>query len=297
MKQRRKLNITWAAVSALGYLWMEAMSIQANVAVRKAAFIDQAGGTVATSSAVKSSPSDAQVRTASKRRNAAMDAAIRRYLATRQDQVGIAVLNDADGSLYTYNGELTFRTASTIKVAILVNALHRHLLRTKLKPLAVAMMEESDNDAATDLWHIVGDDNLNQMFKVLGMTHSEANEEGYWGLSRTTAADEIKLLKVVADPNRYLSDAERKYVLSLMEHVEPDQDWGVSSGVHDATVALKDGWSPYVPTNWRINSIGIVRGDGRNYLIAVYTFRNPTMSYGVQTVDEVSRIVWAYEKE
>ncbi len=58
-----------------------------------------------------------------------------------------------------------------------------------------------------------------------------------------------------------------------MEHITPDQDWGVSGGVpHNVTVALKNGWLPTGEYgSWEINSIGWVRGDRRDYLIAVLT--------------------------
>ena len=67
---------------------------------------------------------------------------------------------------------------------------------------------------------------------------------------------------------------------------------GVPSGV---TVALKNGWLPLnaSDTDWQINSIGWVSGDGRNYLLAVLTTGNPSEQYGIDTIDELSGLVWA----
>ncbi|WP_026962003.1 hypothetical protein [Alicyclobacillus herbarius] len=55
---------------------------------------------------------------------------------------------------------------------------------------------------------------------------------------------------------------------------------------------MKNGWSPYVTGNWRINSIGYIHGHGRNYVIAVLTSHNSSEDYGIDTVDEISRLLW-----
>ncbi|HEY1622813.1 MAG TPA: hypothetical protein VGG16_03365, partial [Streptosporangiaceae bacterium] len=43
---------------------------------------------------------------------------------------------------------------------------------------------------------------------------------------------------------------------------------------------------------WQINSMGWISGQGRNYLIAVLTTRNPTEGYGIDTIDRLSAIAW-----
>ena len=63
-----------------------------------------------------------------------------------------------------------------------------------------------------------------------------------------------------------------------MENVTPDQRWGVSGGVPaGVTVALKNGWLPLddANTDWQVNSVGWVSGDGRDYLIAVLQHGQP----------------------
>ncbi|MGH3164897.1 MAG: serine hydrolase, partial [Trebonia sp.] len=72
--------------------------------------------------------------------------------------------------------------------------------------------------------------------------------------------------------------------------------WGVSSGVPSgATVALKNGWLPLnaASTDWQVNSVGWVSGDGRDYLIAVLTTGNPTEQYGISTIDALSARAWS----
>ena len=59
-------------------------------------------------------------------------------------------------------------------------------------------------------------------------------------------------------------------------------------------VALKNGWLPLDARNfdWQINSVGWVSGDGRDYLIAVFTTGNPTEQYGIDTIDALAAMVW-----
>jgi hypothetical protein len=88
-----------------------------------------------------------------------------------------------------------------------------------------------------------------------------------------------------------LTDASRGYVLNLMEHITPAQDWGATAGVPPGvTVALKNGFA--VINGWQINTTGWVVGDGRDYYIAVLTDGNASEAYGIATVNAVSSIVW-----
>jgi hypothetical protein len=60
------------------------------------------------------------------------------------------------------------------------------------------------------------------------------------------------------------------------------------------TVALKNGWLPLdaASTDWQVNSVGWVSGDGRDYLIAVLTTGNPTEQYGIDTINALSSLIW-----
>ena len=96
-------------------------------------------------------------------------------------------------------------------------------------------------------------------------------------------------------PSQLLTPAQQNYALGLMENVTPSQKWGVSGGVPaTVTVALKNGWLPLntAQTDWQVNSVGWVSGLGRDYLIAVLSTGNPTEQYGIDTIDQLSSIVW-----
>jgi hypothetical protein len=61
------------------------------------------------------------------------------------------------------------------------------------------------------------------------------------------------------------------------------------------TVALKNGWLPLDArhSDWQVNSVGWVSGDGRNYLMAVLSTGNPTEQYGIDTLNHLGAMVWS----
>ena len=61
------------------------------------------------------------------------------------------------------------------------------------------------------------------------------------------------------------------------------------------TVALKNGWLPLTAGNsdWQVNSVGWVSGDGRSYLMAVLSTGNPSEQYGIDTLSHLGAMVWS----
>jgi hypothetical protein len=227
-------------------------------------------------------------------------AAMRTFLATRSGDITAAVYNVKSRRLFIYRPGALGDDASIAKVDILATALyeaqeHGTTLSATQQELATEAIEESDNDAAEDLWEDDGGNAGIAAFNAkVGMTQTILDPEGAWGLYESTARDQIRLLEHVVLPNHVLSYASRAYELALMHRIDPEQDWGVSAGVlSPATVALKNGWLPVGP-GWEINSIGAVTGRYRDYLIAVLTSDDPSMEYGVETIEGISALVWKY---
>jgi beta-lactamase class A len=199
--------------------------------------------------------------------------------------------------------------ASVVKLDILEALLEKQagtLLSAGDQSLSQSMIEDSDNDAATSLWDEAGGaagiGSYNDIAGLSGTTPSACVTcAGFawpgWGLTTTVPQDQVSLLRqlIAPGPRPLLSDAQRSYALSLMENVAPDQRWGVSGGVPaGVTVALKNGWLPLndANTDWQVNSVGWVSGDGRDYLIAVFTTGNPTEQYGIDTINALSSRIW-----
>jgi hypothetical protein len=219
-------------------------------------------------------------------------------VAGRTDTVTAAVYDVTTGETFTFRPGLVEHTASTVKLDILATLLQE--AQAANRPLtadeqadAVPMIEESLDSAADDLWTEVGGaPAVARLEGDVGLSATTPATDGVWGRTTTTALDRLAMVRAVEAPNAVLTDASRAYILNLMEHVTPSQDWGATGGVPaDVTVALKNGFAP-IDDGWQINTEGWVDGQGRDYLIAVLTSGNPTEVYGIQTIDQISSLVW-----
>jgi beta-lactamase class A len=232
------------------------------------------------------------------------------YAAGRAGSVLAAVYDVRTGQTWHLGTGQPQAEASVVKLGILETLLARRdgaTLGSGDQTLAQAMIEDSDNDAATSLWDEAGGaPGLSAYDDQAGLTSTTPSPcvdcAGFawpgWGLTTTVPDDQLTLLKQLIMPGQrpLLSDTARSYALSLMENVAPGQRWGVSGGVPaGVTVALKNGWLPLnaANTDWQVNSVGWVSGDGRDYLIAVLSTGSPTEQYGIDTINDLSARVWS----
>ncbi|MFI1396067.1 serine hydrolase [Streptomyces sp. NPDC020681] len=191
-----------------------------------------------------------------------------------------------------------FDTASIVKVDILLALLLRAQdngtsLTTEQRQLATAMIRTSDNDAADALWMTIGGaQGLDAANERLGLTATTAGGSGHWGLTQTTAADQLALLDAVFSEESPLTSRSRDYVESLMSDVVPEQRWGISAAAGSgSTVALKNGWLPRTATGlWDVNSIGRVEYAGRTLLVAVLSDGQPSQGAGIDLVEQVATV-------
>jgi hypothetical protein len=212
-------------------------------------------------------------------------------------EVSVAVLDVASGTSATYaSGDGTYDTASIVKVDVLAALLLRaqddgRALSEQEKTYATAMIEKSDNAATTALWDVIGGaDGLDAANERLGLTGTSGGDGPLWGLTQTTAADQLALLQqVFGVGDSELSAASRAYVQGLMGSVESDQAWGVSAaGSSDSE--LKNGWLRRSTTGlWDINSIGRVSVAGKRYLVAVLSNGSATKDGGISLVEDVAK--------
>ena len=222
---------------------------------------------------------------------------LRAALRGRLSTVALRVDDQGDQLGCWLNAGLHFDSASVVKVTILGTLLreamtqHRPLTRAEAQ-LATAMITESDNAAASALWAHVGRGRLQYFLGRAGMTQTQLGPGGYWGLTQITAHDEMLLLNLLRFPNQVLDTASRDYALSLMARVIPSQRWGVPAGAPASlTVHVKNGWLPLATHGWRIHSIGCFTGHHRGYAIVVLTEDNPTMGYGIATIEGAAEVI------
>ncbi|MQY38961.1 hypothetical protein SRB17_69760 [Streptomyces sp. RB17] len=210
-------------------------------------------------------------------------------------RVSAAVLAVDSGESAAY-GDAAFDTASIVKVDILATLLLQAQdagrgLTAAEKAYAVKMIENSDNAAATALWHTIGRaDGLDAANERFGLTATSGGEGELWGLTQTTAADQLVLLRQVFGEGSRLSAVSRTYVQGLMESVEADQRWGVSAAAEGNSWALKNGWLPRSTTGrWDVNSIGRITVDGTDYLVAVLSEGTRTQAEGIALVEAAAK--------
>jgi hypothetical protein len=233
--------------------------------------------------------------------------AARSYLSGRSGTILAAVYDLRTGREWTVGQGSAQAEASIVKVDILETLLAQRPpggLTDNDAALARKMIEDSDNDAATALWGIVGGGKGVAAYNAqAGMARTTPSAcvqcPGFpwpgWGLTTTTPHDQITLLRQLFTPGGQLTSADCQFALSLLENVTPAQRWGVSGGVPaGVTVALKNGWLPLdaASSNWQINSVGWVSGQGRDYLMAVLSTGDPSEQYGIDTLNALGSMVW-----
>lgn len=223
--------------------------------------------------------------------------ALRRALAplirhhTGRFAVGITDLST--GRSASYHGRAPFPTASVIKAdilaAVLLNSQRDHEPLTEdQRALAAQMIQDSDNDAATDLWDSVGGSaGIVELNGALGLRDTVPSPTA-WGLTTTTVADQLRLLGALTSSRSPLSAASRHYELSLMRSVEPGQAWGVTAAASPGThPAVKNGWLP--EDLWITNSVGVVTRGHHQLLLAALSDDQPTEPDGIHQVETAAR--------
>ncbi|TWV56640.1 serine hydrolase, partial [Streptomyces misionensis] len=208
-------------------------------------------------------------------------------------------LDAGDASPVLYGPDRAYDTASIVKVDILAALLlqaqdaHRSLTDEE-RGHAEPMIRRSDNASADALWRQIGRaPGLEAANKRLGLTSTTGGSGGRWGLTRTTASDQIRLLRAIFDDTApsALTPESRAYIRTLMGEVLPEQSWGVSAvSAAGAGPELKNGWLERSATRlWDVNSVGAVTVDGHRCLVAVLSDGSATMAAGVSLVEHTAR--------
>lgn len=192
-------------------------------------------------------------------------------------------------------------TASLVKLEFLETLLLRHQrsstpLSSTEQAAAEAMIENSDNGAADSIyWDDDAGVGLVAAERPLGLSPARTKPRGddVWGLSTTSADEQIVLLANLVLPTSPLRATSRRFAVHLMENVEPDQRWGVPSvGDGASTYAVKNGWLAIDDDDdlWAVNSDGIIQLGGHTVLMSVMTQHDVSMSDGVELVERLARV-------
>ncbi|MEV7191731.1 serine hydrolase [Streptomyces sp. NPDC093510] len=228
---------------------------------------------------------------------ARMSQDIRAALSSRAGTVSVAVHDTRTGLVCELASRRRYDSASVAKVLMMEAALRRAQEwrrgltgweHRRIRP----MITTSDNVAAQRLWSDLGYSYLARFLRRVGTTATTLGSYGRWGLTGTTAADQLRLLGVLTGAHDVLRPGSRAYGLRQMAEVRRDQRWGVPAGMPRGVRAhLKNGWLPRATHGWRVHSVGAFTGGGRTYRIVVLSHDNPSMAYGVRTIERIAQAV------
>jgi beta-lactamase class A len=207
--------------------------------------------------------------------------------------VSVVVLDPSSGGPVRVGQDAPVRSASVVKLLVYQARLAAGPLTAAGRADAAAMIERSDNAATTRLWRQAGGaPALVREARRLGLTSSGPAPVLLepWDGWRTTAGDLVhQLSRLVGSP----APADRTLV-GLMEHVRPDQAWGVGRLAAPGAVAVKNGWVPVPGHGWVVSSMGCVRPDRPHPVcLAVTSTGNASFSAGVRLVDAVSEAAYS----
>ncbi len=252
-----------------------------------------------------SSPTSARADTTSPRCSASdpFTAALAQQLATTWpgQQFSASVYNERTGCQYDLHPDARISTASVLKVEIMSGILLRaqqqgRIITAQEASLIWPMITQSDNDAATELWESLGEGpGMATLDSAFGMT-STTPADPLWGLTSTSARDQITLLRQVLLGDFGPFDTySRNTAWSYMTSVTPSQRWGITAGVPAGwTVANKNGWAPGNNGLWNVNSTGVVYDPaGGAYAIALLSTGWPNEASGITGIETMSRAVAA----
>ncbi|MGF1618635.1 MAG: serine hydrolase [Acidimicrobiia bacterium] len=202
------------------------------------------------------------------------------------------------GCEYSLNPENRQNTASVFKVMVMAGTLleaqngDREITDSEMSRL-IPMITESANWPVRSLWGSFGASPwFRETGEIFGLSQTSITADGgsAWGTTKTSASDQVGLLRqVLLGQGGLLGEGSREVALALMTAVVPAQAWGVTAGVPPSwTVAQKNGFAGRI-----INSVGWVDppGDYDGYLVAILTYGWPNQPAGVEAVERISLLV------
>jgi hypothetical protein len=213
--------------------------------------------------------------------------AARRFVRARDGRKAFAVMDD-QGELHGYAVHSRFHSASTVKSMLLVAYLRKlaaeHAgLDSTSKGLLYPMIHSSDNDAASDVLEIVGEQALDRVARDAHMADYEA-AGATWGFTEVSAAD---LAGFFYRQQAMIPPRFRAYARWLLSTIEASESWGIPSVARpEFTVYFKGGWLPEV--EGLVNQVARLQRPGITFSLAVMSTHDPSMEYGEQTISGVT---------
>jgi beta-lactamase class A len=215
--------------------------------------------------------------------------AVRNYLKDRTGVVGVGVI-DSRGHVRGIHDHRRFVTASVIKAMLLVSYLRKvhhqkrglsSYERSQLSP----MIRVSSNTAADWVYLRVGDRSLRRLARRADM--DQFSICCWWTHAYFSARDQAKFFWRLErlTPRRF-----RDYATHLLRSIVSTQSWGIPRVGRPlgASVFFKGGWRG-TAIGQLVHQASFIRYEGEQFSLAVLTDGNPSKSYGIATIQGVTR--------
>lgn len=202
--------------------------------------------------------------------------------AHRGADVTIALLDRRDGQYESFADATPFATASVAKLFIADDLFYRETtaeleLSDDERVLIARMLEDSDDDAANELWDEYGTSDLVQdVVSRYELPDTAVPYDDHWWNTMTTGHDLVDYYAAVLDGRGGLDTPHREELLGYLRqsHVTAadgyDQSFGIPGGLPEETgVAVKQGWMCCVDDRWTHVSTGVIGPDDRYILVVV----------------------------
>lgn len=211
-------------------------------------------------------------------------AAAKRYARSRAGIVSFTVI-DSRGRRYSLDGDRQFVTASVVKAMLMtcflnMKTIEHESLSSGERSVLRAMITESNNDAANEIYDEVGDARLYNLANRLHMRHFSVR--GYWANAELTTNDQSLLMENLS---RAIYPRYYAFARSLLSSIVSSESWGIPQA------ARPHGWKVFFKGGWRGTSRGqLIHQDarlerrGQMVVICVMTDGDPSSAYGEETV-------------
>ena len=215
--------------------------------------------------------------------------------------LGVAATETRSKRSFTWGADTSIETASIAKadiLAALLLQLQDRGARISARQLAAAgqMIRLSDHESAWTLFREIGlADGMEDANERFGLRSTQCFDYS-WGLTRTTARDQLRFLGAISAAGTKASALNARsgaVLLDLMEDVIAEQKWGVSAAAHQGdSVSLKNGWlkRSTIGQRWIINSIGRITGPSLDLRLAILSQKATSQAQGIEIVEQAATL-------
>lgn len=220
-------------------------------------------------------------------------ASARGFLERRRGRTAFAVL-DSQGRLSGLHVHRRFVSASVVKAMLLVAYLdglgRRHRgLDAGSRSILYPMIHVSDNNAATAVYDRVRDGGLYGLARRARMT--DFSVRGFWANAQISAADQARFFFGM---DRLIPRHFRGYARGLLSGIAGYQSWGIPA-------VARPGWRAFFKGGWRgtglgqlVHQVARLERPHRTFALAVMTDGNPSMGYGITTIQGLTARLLAH---